>query len=130
MPPDPDADDEAAGAEVAAVEVAAVEVEAGADEAVALEEVDEPEPQPPTARQTRTSAQLARRRIDPVIAVLILMLLFCCVDDRPIGRFGGERSSRRLGRLHQITGRWSARILPAARRPTSCYLVESTEPTA
>jgi hypothetical protein len=60
----------AAGAEALVVVV----VVAAADALVVVEELEELEPQPARARQARTSPQLARHLIDPVIAVPISML--------------------------------------------------------
>lgn len=62
----------AAGAE--ALVVIVVVVVAAADALVVVEELEELEPQPARARQARTSPQLARHLIDPVIAVPISML--------------------------------------------------------
>jgi hypothetical protein len=59
-----------AGAE-ALVAVVLVDV---AEAPVVVEELEELEPQPATARQARTSPQLARHLMDPVMAVPISML--------------------------------------------------------
>jgi hypothetical protein len=61
----------------ACVGAGAVEVGACVGAPVGVEELEEPDPQPATARQARTSPQLARNLIDPVMAVPISMLQFC-----------------------------------------------------
>lgn len=60
----------AAGVEALVIVVVVAEAEA----LVVVEELEELDPQPARARQARTSPQLARHLIDPVIAVPISML--------------------------------------------------------
>jgi hypothetical protein len=54
---------------------ALVAVVAAGAEAPAVEELEEPDPQPATARHARTRPQLARHLVDRVMAVSISMLL-------------------------------------------------------
>src|ERR1039458_3386390 len=84
MPEEADPADDAAAVDVAAgvdVDVTA----AGADEDPPVDELDEPElPQPAIAMQTRMSAPLAYRWIDPEVLVFICGFLFSRCRDRPI----------------------------------------------